>query len=522
MKKIYGPLLLSIALALGVLLGGFLVSASLRSPKFSTNSNKLKLNKLIDLIEQEYVDEVNTDSIVDLTVTSILEQLDPHSVYIDKQSMQMVSESMRGQFVGIGIHFYVYKDTLAVIKEVPNGPAQKSGIEAGDRILFADSLKLYDENLPSETIVDNLRGEEGTEVRLKVFRKKENRFFTTTLTRSTIPLKSVDVALKLDSGFGYIKINRFAESTYTEFSQAFKSLDFDAEKGLILDLRGNGGGYMEPALKILDDFLDEDLVIVKTINKRGRVVLTKASSKGSYQNGKLYVLVDEGSASASEIIAGAIQDNDRGTIVGRRTFGKGLVQRELLLGDGSAIRLTTARYYTPSGRSIQKSYSHGFEEYNNDFISRYESGELYAADSIKIADSLQFKTLKGRTVYGGGGIVPDLFVPIGTKHGDDAVALLMKSGIVSYFVFEQIDKNRVVLEAMSGEALKDYIKLQPEVFDSFKVHLRNSGLSFNLDKRRDMIEFYLVAEFINQLKSEQAYYEWLLREDPMLRAIAAD
>lgn len=519
MKKIYWPLLLSIALALGVLLGGFLVSSSFRTPGLTANVNKIKLNKLIDFIEQEYVDEVNTDSIVDQTVTSILEQLDPHSVYIAKESMQSVSESMNGEFVGIGISFYVYKDSLAVIKDIANGPAQKAGIQPGDRILYADTLKIYGEKIPSEEIVSKLKGEEGSDIRLKVYRKKENKFFTTRVTRSMIPLKSVDVGLKLENGLGYIKINRFAGSTYTEFMSALNRLREDRIDGLVLDLRDNGGGYMDQAIKILDEFLDKDLIIVKTINKRGREVLTKASSKGSFQKEPLYVLVNEGSASASEIIAGAIQDNDRGVIIGRRSFGKGLVQRELLLGDGSAIRLTTARYYTPSGRSIQKPYNHGFEEYNNDFITRYERGELYAADSIKIADSLQYKTLEGRVVYGGGGIVPDIFVPIGVKHGDDAVVLLMQSGIVSYFVFEQIDSNRGMFESMDVESLAKHIKSNAMVFKSFKEHLRNSGLNFNLDKRKDMIEFYLIAEFVNQLKDEKDYYHWLFREDAMLKAI---
>lgn len=520
MKKIYWPLLLSIALALGVLLGGFLVSSSFRTPGLTINANKIKLNKLIDFIEQEYVDEVNTDSIVDRTVSSILEQLDPHSVYIAKESMQSVSESMNGQFVGIGISFYVYKDTLAVIKDIANGPAQKAGIQSGDRILYADTLKIFGEKLPSEEIVSKLKGEEGSDIRLKVYRKKENKMFTTKVTRSMIPLKSVDVGLKLENGLGYIKINRFSSSTYTEFMTALDKLKEEQIDGLVLDLRDNGGGYMDQAIKILDEFLDKDLIIVKTINKKGREVLTKASSKGDYQKDPLYVLINEGSASASEIIAGAIQDNDRGVIIGRRSFGKGLVQRELMLGDGSAIRLTTARYYTPSGRSIQKPYNHGFEEYNNDFISRYERGELYAADSIKVADSLQYKTLQGRIVYGGGGIVPDIFVPIGGKHGDDAVVLLMQSGIVSYFVFEEIDSNRGMFESMNVEELAKYIRANASVFNSFKSHLRNSGLNFNLDKRKEMIEFYLVAEFVNQLKDEKNYYHWLFREDMMLKAIS--
>lgn len=519
MRKIYWPLMLSIALALGVLLGGFLVSSSFKTSGIVSNSNKVKLNKLIDFIDQEYVDEVNTDSIVDLTVTSILEQLDPHSIYIAKESMQAVSESMSGAFVGIGISFYVYKDTLAVIKDIDNGPAQKAGIEPGDRILYADTLKIFGENLPSEQMVSKLKGEIDTKLKLQIYRKKDQSNFTTTVTRSVIPLKSVDVGLKLDNGLGYIKINRFAGSTYEEFVDALDKLKAQDIQGLVLDLRDNGGGYMDQAIKILDEFLHKDLIAVKTVNKRGKEVITKATSKGRFQDQPIYVLVNEGSASASEIIAGAIQDNDRGLIIGRRTFGKGLVQRELLLGDGSAIRLTTARYYTPSGRSIQKPYNHGLQEYNNDFISRYEHGELYAADSIKVADSLKYKTLKGKIVYGGGGIVPDVFVPISVKHGDDAVVLLMQSGIVSYFVFEQIDTNRSLFESMSIDSISEYVHNDAVIFNAFKEHLKGNGLTFNLNKRKQMIEFYLIAEFINQLKNEKEYYQWLFKEDPMLKAI---
>lgn len=519
MRKFFWPLVISIALSLGILLGGFVVSSSYRANTFYTNANKIKLNKLIDFIEQEYVDEVNTDSIVDQTVASILEQLDPHSVYIAKDAMQLVSESMKGEFVGIGISFYVYQDSLAVIKDIPGGPAEKGGIVPGDRILFADGEPLFGQGVQSDSLVSKLKGEENSKVKVEVYRKKDASRFETTLTRSMIPIKSVDVGMRLGDSLGYIKINRFSETTYAEFKRALDVLLQTPVSGLILDLRDNGGGYMEQAVKILDEFLGEDKVIVKTVNKKGRETLTKATAKGSYQEGDLYILVNEGTASASEIIAGAIQDNDRGTIIGRRTFGKGLVQRELYLGDGSAIRLTTARYYTPSGRSIQKPYNHGFEEYNNDFITRYERGELYAADSIKVADSLQFKTLSGRVVYGGGGIVPDEFVPIASKHGDEVIILLMRSGVVSYFVFEQIDKDRNFFEKSSLSELETYVKKEGKLFSAFRAHLNKQGLNFNFNKRKDLIEFYLVAEFINQLYTEKEYYRWLLKEDTMIALV---
>lgn len=519
MKKIFWPLIVSIALSLGILLGGFVVSSNFQTTSLTANSNKVKLNKLIDFIEQEYVDEVDTDSIIDMTVTSILEQLDPHSVYIARSEMQSISESMRGGFVGIGINYYVYKDSLAVIKAVPGGPSEKAGLLPGDRILYADGQKLFGKKLANDSLVSILRGEEDSKVQLKIYRKKNKKTLNVSLTRSLVPLKSVDVGVKLDDGMGYIKVNRFSESTYAEFIKELKTLKEAKISGLILDLRENGGGYMDQAIKMVDEFLPANQIIVKTVNKKGNEAVSKSSSKGIFEQGELFVLINENSASASEIVAGAIQDNDHGTVVGRRSFGKGLVQRELMLGDGSAVRLTTARYYTPSGRSIQKPYNHGFEEYNNDFITRYESGELYAADSIKIADSLQFKTKNGRIVYGGGGIVPDLFVPLDLKHGDDAVLMLMRSGLVSYFVFEQIDADRNAFEGYDLTQLSAKVTDKEYVYKKFKKHLSDNGLNFNLDKRKALIEFFLIGEFVHQLYGEEDYYQWILKEDPMIKAI---
>jgi carboxyl-terminal processing protease len=520
MKKFFWPIIVSISLSLGILLGGFLVSASYRTKNtVFTNHNKLKLNRLIDFIEQEYVDEVDTDSMVNKTVSAILEQLDPHSIYIAKDEMQAVSESMQGSFVGIGVNYYFYQDSVAVIRDIENGPAEKAGIIPGDRILSADGVQLYGKGVSTDSIINALRGEENTIVNLQVYRKKEDTALEISVNRKAIPLKSVDISMKLDDGLGYIKINRFSSQTYTEFRGALKKLIQQEIEGLIIDLRDNGGGYMDQAIKMLDELVPKDQTVVKTINKRGKETISKAGSNGVYKEGKLYVLVNENSASASEIIAGAVQDNDRGTIVGRRTFGKGLVQRELLLGDGSAIRLTTARYYTPSGRSIQKPYSNGLEVYNHDFISRYERGELYAADSIKIADSLQFKTLSGRVVYGGGGIVPDVFVPIAKNHGDDVTIMLMKSGLVSYFVFQEIDKDRNKFDAMNKQELINFAQKNKAIYSDFKKYLAQNNLYFKLDKRKDLVMHYLVAEFINQLFDEEEYYRWILSDDPMIQAV---
>lgn len=517
-KKIYLPIIVSLALAIGLLMGSFLNFPAEQRGMIS-GSNKSKLNKLIDFIDREYVDEVNTDSIVDITVNSILEKLDPHSVYIAKNEMEEVAQSMKGDFVGIGVNFYMYKDSVAVIKPIPGGPSEKAGIKSGDRILYANNSKLFGRKLPNDTLFSKLKGEEGSNVTLTIFRKSENKKFKVDVKRDVVPIKSVDAAVMADKKTGYIKINRFAETTYDEFHKALEGLKKQGASELIIDLRDNGGGYLEKAVQIADDLLKDGQLIVKTKNKKNRVDKTYATKEGSFENGKLYVLINENSASASEILAGAIQDNDRGVIVGRRSFGKGLVQREMPLGDGSAVRLTVARYYTPSGRSIQRSYSHGGAEYFNEFEKRFESGELYAADSIKVADTLKFKTAKGRIVYGGGGIIPDVFVPLEGKHGDEAVTMIMQSGIVSYFVFEQLDKERAAFKGLSAQQITDKVAENDKYFKAFGAYLAKNGLVFHLDQHKAKVKHYLAAEFARQLLSEKAYYEMIIKEDNMVKAV---
>lgn len=519
LKNYLWPILVAVSLAVGVILGGYLSKLDRPLMNSFQDKGRVKLNRLIDLIEQEYVDNVNTDSIIDLTVNNILAQLDPHSVYIAKSEMDEAQESMKGSFVGIGINYYNFKDTLAIIKPVFGGPSYKAGLKSGDRILYANKHKLFGSTIANDSLVDLLKGDSGSQVTLKVFRKKENKTFDVVVTRGDIPIKSVDVGLMLNKNLGYIKINRFAETTYTEFKSVLTELLAKGATELVIDLRENGGGYMEPAIEIVDELLSNNNIIVKTVNKQGKERITKATEKGAFETGKLSVLINENSASASEIIAGAIQDNDRGTIIGRRSYGKGLVQREMYLGDGSAVRLTTARYYTPSGRSIQKPYNDGIDEYTNELYSRFESGELYESDSIHLADSLQFKTKAGRIVYGGGGIVPDVFVPLKSKNGEDAIQLLMRTGLVSYFVFEQIDSDRYAFEALNTQDLIKKLYNNPKYFNNLKKHLVDSGLLFNLEKHKTSIMFYLVAEYINQLETDNEYYDWVLKEDPMLKTL---
>ena len=516
MNKVYFPVVLAVAVAIGILLGSKLNAPS--DGVFSSkNTNKNKLNKLIDLIEKDYVDTINTDSIVDLTVNGILSQLDPHSVYIPKKEIAGIEQSMRGDFVGIGINFYMYNDSLAVIKPIPFGPSEKAGIKAGDRILFADKLQLYNKKLETDSLFSILKGEEGSNVKLTIYRKSENRKFAVNLKRDIIPIKSVDIAIMVDATVGYIKINRFAETTYDEFLKGLTQLKAEGAKEVILDLRENGGGYLESAVAIADEFLKKNELIVKTKNKKETIQSTLATDKGIFENGKVTILINENSASASEILAGAIQDNDRGTIIGRRSFGKGLVQREMPLGDGSAIRLTVARYYTPSGRSIQKPYEDKGENYFNEFEKRFESGELYEKDKAKIADSLKFKTKNGRIVYGGGGIIPDVFVPFEGKHGEEGTTLLMQSGLVNYFVFEQLDQNRKKFENISLENLEKEIKSSDRYYTNFKKYLSKSGLFFNLGSQKDIVIYYLNAEFVRQLFDETTYFKIILKEDQMIK-----
>jgi carboxyl-terminal processing protease len=513
----YLPIIISVALAMGVVLGGLLNNSN-QDHFFSKSSSKSKLNKLIDFIDNEYVDNVNTDSIVNLTVDNILAKLDPHSVYIPPREQAEVVESMKGDFVGIGVNFYMYNDSVAIIKPVENGPSAKAGIKAGDRILYADKTKLFGRKLPNDSLFSKLKGTVGSEIELTLYRKSERKQIKLRVKRDVIPLKSVDVSMLLKNNTGYIKINRFAETTYAEFKRGLAGLKKQGVQALIIDLRDNGGGYMEEAIAIADELLKDKQLIVFTKNKKGNIDKTFATEKGSFESGNVFVLINENSASASEILAGAIQDNDRGTIVGRRSFGKGLVQREMDFDDGSAVRLTIARYYTPTGRSIQKPYSKGNEAYFRESDNRFENGELYEKDSIKVSDS-KFKTKKGKVVYGGGGIVPDVFVPLEVEHGNESTAYLLQSGVVGHFVFEQLDTNRNAFKGLSFQQFRTKINATDLYFNSFQKYILENGLDLEFGKSKSLVKRYIAAEFARQLYGEQYYYEIVLKEDAMIKAV---
>ncbi|WP_372974208.1 S41 family peptidase [Muriicola sp.] len=503
MKKFHyiWPAVIALALALGILIGGKLNFNDSPEKLFTTNSKKDKLNRLIDYIDYEYVDDINTDSIVDVTVNNILDKLDPHSVYIPKEDLTQVSENMKGDFVGIGINFYMYRDTITVIRTIENGPSFLKGIEPGDRIMEADGDTLYGKNLPSRKIVSTLKGESGSAVSLKVYRKKENRFFNVTLQRDRVPIKSVEAFYMLSPDMGYIKINRFAETTFREFRRALRELQRSGAKKLTLDLRDNPGGYLGIAEQMADEFLQEGKLILFTKNKKGKIERMYATDAGSFEDKPVYVLINERSASASEIIAGALQDNDIGTIVGRRSFGKGLVQREMALGDGSAVRLTVSRYYTPTGRSIQRDYHNGSDDYYERFEERYENGELVSADSIKVADSLKFTTPKGKVVYGGGGIIPDVFVPIGNMEVE-TIKSMESLGFISRFIFEHLEEDRERYATYSEDDFVKNFRVDDILFEKFVDFALASNISMDFYQYDKRIKLYLKAALAEQLFSE--------------------
>lgn len=515
----YLPIFISAILALGIIIGG-LLNFSGENYFLVGNNSKAKLNKLIDFINNEYVDDVNTDSIVNITVDNILGQLDPHSVYVPPREQTEVAENMKGDFIGIGINFYMFKDSVAVIKPIENGPSANAGIKAGDRILYAGKTKLFGRKLSTDSLFAKLKGEQGSEVELTIYRKSAHKQLKVKITRDVIPLKSVDVAVMLNKTTGYIKINRFAETTFEEFKSGLTRLKKQGVKTLVIDLRDNGGGYMEEAIGIADELLRDKQLIVFTKNKKGSVQKTFATSKGDFENGGVFILINENSASASEILAGAVQDNDRGMIVGRRSFGKGLVQREMNFDDGSAVRLTVARYYTPTGRSIQKPYSkRGDEVYFKESESRFVNGELYDKDSIKVDDRLKFKTPKGKIVYGGGGIVPDVFVPLEIEHGNESALYLMQSGIVGNFVFEQLDKNRDSLKRLSFEQLVVKMNATNFYFNVFQHFLLKFGLEMNLERNKSIVMRFITAEFARQMFGESYYYDVILKEDVVIKTV---
>jgi len=405
--------------------------------------NQLKFARLLRLVDGYYVDSANVDKLTENAIVSLLGELDPHSTYISKEEVDKMNEPLKGNFEGIGISFNIYKDTLLVNTTISGGPSEKVGLRPGDRIIEVDSKPIAGIGLKNTDVFDLLRGKKGTEVNLRILRKSNPELLDFKIIRDKIPIFSLDASYMLDESTGYIKLNKFSATTTEEFIAAMKKLKQQNLENLVLDLRGNGGGYLKSAIEISDQFLNDDKMVVFTEGSSEPKREYKASRKGTFEEGNLVVLVDEGSASASEIVSGAVQDWDRGVIIGRRSFGKGLVQKPFMLTDGSMVRLTTAHYYTPSGRCIQKPYEGGNKEYRKDYLNRLSNGEMFSADSIEFDAALQHKTLlNGRNVYGGGGVMPDIFVPMDTSRHYKYVNSLRRKQITYNFVLDYVDSNR--------------------------------------------------------------------------------
>lgn len=464
------PLFFALVLAAGILGGYFLSFRNLHaSPgaNFHGTSQGGRINNLLNYIEMQYVDTINREDLENKTILSMLKSLDPHSDYIPAEEFSTINEPLEGNFDGIGVEFNIIHDTIRVITPIIGGPSEKLGIKAGDKIIRVNGKNVAGIKITNKQVFEKLRGASGSEVKVTVLRSGQKSPLDFQITRGKIPIYSIDVAYMLKPGIGFIKISRFASTTYDEYINAFNMLTKKGMKKLVLDLRGNGGGFLKTAVDLADEFLTDGLQIVYTEGKAHPKKIYNATTKGGFENSPLVILIDEGSASASEIVAGALQDNDRATIIGRRSFGKGLVQDQIDLPDGSAVRLTIARYYTPTGRCIQKPYDKSLDEYYNEELERFEHGELYSADSMKIDKTKQYHTPGGKTVYGGGGIVPDIFVPLDTVKFSHGVNRLYNSGIINTFAFEYTDQHR-------ADLLKKYNNADAFIRD-FRVTERETG-----------------------------------------------
>lgn len=435
-----------------------------------------KFDRLLYLIEQLYVDSVNSPQLVDDAIRAMLEKLDPHSMYIPKKEVEDLEAPLKGNFEGVGIRFQILKDTLMVVQTIAGGPSEKVGVLAGDQIVKIDGELIAGVGLKNSGVRDRLLGKKGTKVIMSIKRRNEKNLIDFEVTRDKIPIHSVDAAYMIDDEIGYIKINAFSNNTVPEFKEGLAKLKEQGMKSLVLDLQNNGGGYLHAAFQLADEFLSDDKMIVYTEGRSFKKKDYKASKKGDFETGKLVILINEGSASASEIVSGALQDWDRAVVLGRRSFGKGLVQQPVPLPDGSKVRLTTQRYYTPSGRCIQKSYAEGSKAYRKETYERILNGEVYNADSIKVPDSLVFKTLiTGREVYAGGGIIPDIFVPVDTTGTSDYFSQLIRKGIMNRFALEYVNDNRKKIN-------KDY-----PTFEEFKK-------SYDLEKPLEKLFKYAEKE----------------------------
>ena len=515
----FTPLLMAICVVVGILIGTFYANHFSGNRLNIINSSSNKLNNLLHLVDAKYVDTVNVNDLVEKAIPQILAELDPHSVYIAAKDVQMANDDLRGSFSGVGIEFTIRHDTLHVQQVIHNGPAERAGLIAGDKIVMVDGKPFTGKTLTNEEAMHRLKGPKDTKVKLGIVRFGEKKIRDFVVTRGEIPTKSVTAAYMLDSKTGYIRIKNFGENTYPELLIALAKLSQQRFQNLTIDLRGNTGGYLQSAVQIANEFLPKGRLIVYTQGRKSPRQDYRSDGRGSYQKIPLVVLIDEGSASASEILAGAIQDNDRGTIIGRRSFGKGLVQEPMAFNDQSVIRLTIARYYSPSGRCIQKPYTSGDNKnYEEDLLTRYEHGEFFSQDSIK-HEGPAYKTSIGRPVYGGGGITPDIFVAEDTTDVTSYYKQASVSGLIIQFAFDYTDNNRQKLSQYNSmEELSKYLTKQ-NIVDKFATYAEQKGLkrrNLMIQKSHKLLERYVSSRIIYNMMSEEAWMKYLNSDDPTI------
>lgn len=516
---------LPIAFAL-VLIAGFFLGATLMRNS-SVNEGLLQslksskydpINDVIAYIRQDYVDSVDTEALKRSAIEGILADLDPHSQYISAEEFNEVNDPLLGNFDGIGVQFRLENDTVYIINTIPGGPSEKAGVMAGDRIIKVENKLIAGVKMDNNDIMKLLKGERGTRVNISVYRRGVAGLLKFDLTRDVIPTYSVDIAFMPEKEVGYIKLSKFSATTAKELSQALNDLKEQGMRDLVLDLRGNSGGYLQAAINVADEFLPDGKLIVYTEGYNRPKQIANATSQGFFEKGDLIVLIDEGSASSSEIVAGALQDNDRATIIGRRSFGKGLVQEQLSLPDGSAIRLTVARYFTPTGRSIQKPYTNGHsQEYEEELYHRMISGEMESPDSVKFNDSLRFTTPGGRIVYGGGGIMPDVYMPVEKNENYRYYNAVMNKGLIYQFAFDYTDKNRKALNQFASfEDFDKKFSVTPAIFSSFSEMARKSGISpdpAGMAFARNELSNLIKALIARNIYDERGFFPIYLKTD---------
>ena len=518
--KLLFPLILSITFAAGLWLGWFINKPAALTP------GEAKLQELFGIINREYVDSVDLDSLIERSLPSILSNLDPHSAYISLEEKNAGPDELEGYFSGVGIQFQIYNDTVCVVEIISGGPAQRAGMMAGDRIVSVNGHGIASVGITNDSVFRFLRGKDGSSVTIGVVRPGASRPLTFKVKRGNIPVTTIDAAYMLDRTTGFVKVNKFGRSTYGEFLDALNKLRAKGAKDYVIDLRGNTGGYMEPAILMVNEFLPEGKLIVKTHGRheeQDQKVISDGN--GDFQKARVIVLIDETSASASEIFSGAIQDNDRGLLLGRRTFGKSLVQRQILLNDSSEIRLTVQRYYTPSGRCIQKKYRPGQnEDYEYEIYERWQNGEMQTADSAKFDASLMYKTGTGRTVYGGGGIMPDIFMPSDTTGVTGYFVKVFQNGIMQRFAYEYCDLNRPSLvKSKNVDELLRKLPADDILLGSFVYYAAQNGVParwFYINISRQLIINQLQALIARDILGIPAYYIITGRRDPnVLKAV---